>query len=558
MNANLMSRTAIGLLVVSTTIPVASAQDCQTGDLVEDLARIERLLGKHRLDPEKYDQHCWARDVLRERARFEAPGAIAVGVGLTSDEPKTRANESKSRHTALPTADTNAVNIAQLRSALSAAGYSSDYFAINAGGPPAAALWTNSMAIGPNSVAGASGAVAIGNGATSLFDNAYAIGANANTLRNFQFMIGTRDSNYTLPGLVNPQSRMLQSGALQLVTVDESGTLAGDGGATVSNFYSTMAAMNEGISYLGQLTSDHALALTRGEQDRTVLSGGLASLDRRVTEHSTSLSDLRDRISEFVHLPEEVDTLAEQVTENSESLVDLERSLAEGVVLSEETAQHLDALDGQVTSNTRETRQNTRSIEENRAAIEGNSASIERLEETASNGAVRFDAIETSMSTHATRMDDMDDSISAHADRISENADSVATVKSIASENQARIARNQAGLVAQGEAISMLQSDFEQLGLNVYGLAQTVAHQAEQIETNKGGIAIANALAGASWLQANETTALTLNAGYFEGSSALAISGTRRLHNHWSANFAVGTDTKRGDIGARAGLRLGW
>ena len=85
-----------------------------------------------------------------------------------------------------------------------------------------------------------------------------------------------------------------------------------------------------------------------------------------------------------------------------------------------------------------------------------------------------------------------------------------------------------------------------------------MVYQAKQIETNRRGIAIANALAGSSWLQANETTALTLNAGYFEGSSALAFSGTRRLHKLWSANVAVGTDTERGEIGARAGLRSGW
>ena len=103
-----------------------------------------------------------------------------------------------------------------------------------------------------------------------------------------------------------------------------------------------------------------------------------------------------------------------------------------------------------------------------------------------------------------------------------------------------------------------LQTNYTQLGLSVYGLAETVAHQTQQIETNKSGVAIANALSGSFWLQANETTSLTLNAGYFEGSSALAVSGARRLHNHWSANFAVGTDTTRGEVGARAGLRLGW
>ena len=508
------------------------------------------------------------------------------------------------------TADTDAVNLAQLQAALDAVDSSSDYIAINATGPNARAQGINSIAFGADAVAGGNGSVAFGAGAKSLFHGAYAIGANAQTSRESQFMIGTRLSNYTLPGLTNPQSRRLQTGELQLVTVDESGTLAGDGGETVSNLRLNMAAMNEGISYLGQVISDHALGLERGEQDRAVLSGGLALLDKRVTQHSTGLADLRKRLSDFARLPEEVDALGEQVTENtasiaaveqtlaggivspqditglddritqnttdiaglgedvsslgqtiddhSISIAGLERSLAEGAAISEETAQQLDALDGRVASNAREIQQNAGSIQENRAAIEGNSESIARLEETTANGAARFDEFEASISTQASRMDDLDQSISTHADQITENVENMRTVTSMASENQARIARNQAGLAAQGEAISMLQTDFEQLGLNVYGLAQTVAYQAGEIETNRRGIAIANALAGASWLQANETTALTVNAGYFEGSSALAFSGTRRLHKHWSANLAVGTDTKRGEVGARAGLRLGW
>ncbi|MEL6693935.1 MAG: YadA-like family protein, partial [Pseudomonadota bacterium] len=571
---------------------------------------------------------------LGYRSRSDAPGAVALGTRSIADEPNTVSigrgdnpetdfDETIHRrltNLAAGTADTDAVNLAQLQSALDGIDFNSDYLDIKATGPHARALWTNSIAFGSDSVAGANGAVAIGTGAQSLFNNAYAIGANAQASRDSQFMIGTWLSNYSLPGLINPRSRTLQTGEIQLVTVDETGTLAGDGGETVSNLLLNIAAMNEGIGDLGQMVSDHALSLERGEQDRIALSGGLALLDNRVNQHATTLTGLRQRLSEFAHLPEEVDALGREVTDNSASIASieqtlsggfvtpqdlddlddrvtqntssiasleqsvaanaglgedvaalnrtvddhstsiagLERSLAEGAALSEETAQHLDALEGQVGANSGQIRRNAGLIQNNRADIDGNSADIERLEEAASNGEVRFETIETEMSAHETRMDGIDQSISTHANRISETTESIATVKSIASENQARIARNQASLAAQGEAISTLQSDFHELGLNVYGLAQTVAHQAQQIETNKSGIAIANALAGSSWLQANETTALTLNAGYFEGSSALAFSGTQRLHNHWSANFAVGTDTERGEIGARAGLRLGW
>lgn len=766
MNANLMCRTAIGLLVASTTILPATAQHCRTEDLIKKLTHAETPENRHRIDSEKDAELCWGKELLLDRlreqlyegdprysksdllasdtlelapsslsaplpiravalgenavarreeaiaigakaeagevgtlalgahsgampieslaigwwatveeyalgsmaigsyanviegasesiafgthsyvsaprgmalgyrSRSDAPGAVALGTRSIADvpntvsigrgdNPETDFDETIHRrltNLAAGTADTDAVNLAQLQSALDGIDFNSDYLDIKATGPHARALWTNSIAFGSDSVAGANGAVAIGTGAQSLFNNAYAIGANAQASRDSQFMIGTQLSNYSLPGLINPRSRTLQTGEIQLVTVDETGTLAGDGGETVSNLRLNITAMNEGIGALGQMVSDHALSLERGEQDRIALSGGLALLDNRVNQHATTLAGLRQRISDFAHLPEEVDALGQDVTKNSasiesieqtlsggfatpqdidgldervaqntssiasleqsvaanaglgddvaalgrtvddhsNSIAGLERSLAEGVAQSEETAQQLDALEGQVGSNSGQIRQNAGLIQENQAAIDGNSDSIERLEETATNGAVRFDSIETTLSTQTVRIDEMDQSLSTHADRITENTESMKTVTSMASENQARIARTEADLAVQSEAISMLQSDFEQLGQNVYGLAQTVAHQAERIETNKSGIAIANALAGSSWLQANETAALTLNAGYFEGSSALAFSGTRRLQNHWSANFAVGTDTKRGEIGARAGLRLGW
>ncbi|MEP1143208.1 MAG: YadA C-terminal domain-containing protein [Henriciella sp.] len=107
-------------------------------------------------------------------------------------------------------------------------------------------------------------------------------------------------------------------------------------------------------------------------------------------------------------------------------------------------------------------------------------------------------------------------------------------------------------------AIGLLQTDFEQLGLNLDNVSQQLALTQDRVDANTAGIAIANALSGSSWLQSNESTAFTANIGYYEGSTALAFSGAQRLNKNFSANVAVGVVPDRGDVGARAGVRLGW
>ena len=79
-----------------------------------------------------------------------------------------------------------------------------------------------------------------------------------------------------------------------------------------------------------------------------------------------------------------------------------------------------------------------------------------------------------------------------------------------------------------------------------------------EIDENTAGIAIANALAGSTWLQSNERMAFSANLGYFDGNSAIAFSGAARLSERFSANMALGTVPANGDVGARAGVRIGW
>lgn len=494
-------------------------------------------------------------------SRAEESDTVSIG---RPDDPASPIDDSMLRrltNLAAGTAETDAVNYGQLQAALSELGAGAEYWDVNMTGPAASASATNAFAIGSNAKAGAPGAIAIGNGAHALFTEALALGANAQTVRENQLMFGTNVSNYAMPGLVNPRSRALQTGDLELVTVDENGTLAGDGGVTVSNIQLDLLAHEELLGDLDFRVTRQSASIASIER---TLEGDVArpedldALDNRIAQNTTNIASLEQSVAANAGLNEDVETLGQTVAGHSTRMSGLESSLAEGVALSEQTAEQLGALDARVSTNANDIGRNAGLIRENRTAIEDNSDGIKRLEADASAGSVRIETLETDMVAHETRIDSIDGSLTLHAENIAANSEGLEVTQAAVSANQARIARNQASLVVQGDAISTLQTNYAQLGLSVYGLAETVAHQTQQIETNKSGVAIANALSGSSWLQANETTSLTLNAGYFEGSSALAVSGARRLHNHWSANFAVGTDTTRGEVGARAGLRLGW
>lgn len=519
----------------------------------------------------------WPRGLaIGYRARSEALGAVALGAFSFTDEPDTVSigrpdNPSTSYDETLlrritnlgdGVADTDAVNYGQLKSALDGLDLGFDYLEINASGPNAQARAPKSMAFGPSAFAGAGGSIAFGAGAKSLFVDSYAFGANTQTTRNSQFMFGTRLSNYSMPGLVNPRSRQLQEGSLQLVTVGENGTLAGDGGETVSNLQLSIAAQEEGIRYLNQqvthLGSEVLANSAAVSLHGTLIDKNMAAINRHeslIDENSAAINRNGSSIDQNAAA---INRNEASTTENAAAINRNESSIDENRAAINQHEVLIDENSAAINQNSAAINRNEASIQTNRSDIENNIADLKRLEMQAADDVERFESIESDMSTHETRMDDIDKTIAIHDERMTETEVDLETVKSVAHENQARIARNQADLATQSEAVSLLQTEFEQLGLSVYGLAETVAHQSRQIETNKSGIAIANALAGSSWLQANETTSLTLNAGYFEGSSALAVSGTRRLHNHWSANFAVGTDTARGEIGARAGLRLGW
>lgn len=184
-----------------------------------------------------------------------------------------------------------------------------------------------------------------------------------------------------------------------------------------------------------------------------------------------------------------------------------------------------------------QTELNTASIALLNSGVQGDGGRFIELEEEVADQSVRVAAAETAIAT---------------------NSETITTVMATASQNQDRIARTEQSIYDNAAAIGLLQTDFEQLGLNLDNVSQQLALTQDRVDANTAGIAIANALSGSSWLQSNESTAFTANIGYYEGSTALAFSGAQRLNKNFSANVAIGLVPERGDIGARAGVRLGW
>ena len=96
---------------------------------------------------------------------------------------------------------------------------------------PNAWAGTDSVAIGTDSFAKGPEDTALGAGATVTADHSTALGAGAQATTDHQFVMGTAADTYKAPGIVSQLSKDRQTqGKLEIVTSDQGGNLATDGG----------------------------------------------------------------------------------------------------------------------------------------------------------------------------------------------------------------------------------------------------------------------------------------------------------------------------------------
>jgi trimeric autotransporter adhesin len=105
--------------------------------------------------------------------------------------------------------------------------------------PNASAYGAGAAAYAPNSTAIGAGASVMGNGVSST-----AIGVGATTSVPHNIVLGTVNETTTIPGISSDLSQFRQSGLLGVVTTDQFGNLASDGGA----LYRQNAAIKAGAA----------------------------------------------------------------------------------------------------------------------------------------------------------------------------------------------------------------------------------------------------------------------------------------------------------------------
>jgi hypothetical protein len=114
------------------------------------------------------------------------------------------------------------------------------------------------VAIGQNAGSGTSEkplfgsyTVAIGEQAVAMADNGVAIGYAARATRANQFVLGTAESTYSIPGIMSPASRAAMNGPVQMVTSDADGNLVTNTAASLE--LATVSEVNAVKSRLANL-----------------------------------------------------------------------------------------------------------------------------------------------------------------------------------------------------------------------------------------------------------------------------------------------------------------
>jgi uncharacterized phage infection (PIP) family protein YhgE len=140
----------------------------------------------------------------------------------------------------------------------------------------------------------------VGQGSSANFTNSTAIGAGATTTRDNQFILGTSSNTYTAPGItsgasLSQQQGSLQNGSIQIVTTDQSGNLATDGGAVFQNFANIDDKFVETDDRLNSL--DNGLNQTNNRVDQ--LGNDLNQTNTNVQNLGNGLNQTNNRVDQL-------------------------------------------------------------------------------------------------------------------------------------------------------------------------------------------------------------------------------------------------------------------
>lgn len=107
-------------------------------------------------------------------------------------------------------------------------------------------------------------------------------------------------------------------------------------------------------------------------------------------------------------------------------------------------------------------------------------------------------------------------------------------------------------------AISQNTADIAQNTADIASLSAQINGFAEEVSTNRDGVAMAIALGGVAPLMPDQNGTLAVNMGHFNGASALGLAGGFRLNDAAVMNVGLGYAAGSETYGGRLGVQFSW
>jgi hypothetical protein len=127
--------------------------------------------------------------------------------------------------------------------------------------------------------------------------------------------------------------------------------------------------------------------------------------------------------------------------------------------------------------------------------------------------------------------------------QVDTNATTIITNSTAIGANTTNIGTNRSSIAALETGLGSLQSSFGDIQ--------------ETVQANTEGVAMAMAISGGI-LPNDKSFALSGNLGFFEGESALAVSGSARVSDNLQINAGLGVGLGQNTTGGRVGFTLAW
>lgn len=163
----------------------------------------------------------------------------------------------------------------------------------------------------------------------------------------------------------------------------------------------------------------------------------------------------------------------------------------------------------------------------------------------------------TNIGTNTTAIGSNTTNIGANSTAIVANTTNIGTNTAALGTNTTNIGANTAAIGGNTTNIGANRSSITALETDLGTLQSSFGNLQETAQANTEGVAMAMAISGGI-LPDDKSFAISGNLGFFEGESALAVSGSARVSDNLQINAGLGIGLGQNTTGGRVGFTLAW